>query len=648
MNNLPVQRLSVGDRIRMENGTAFSIDRLPTGMQTQIRLRQVDGNQTINRSPYMLERMFSTGEAFLMNKPLNEQAVELRLADATQQEFFEFQFRKKVSQDLDSFVAGTSKATQMESVAQITKLFATKARKRGLIPIDLPQYETVKKWQREYASRTNNTKLLVLDYRKNPRKKRLDPRKLEIIEETIRDIHNSRACSTIASEYAELALRFQEEWPELTRKQVERKMPSRITYYRAVASYDAYQRFKSRCNSEQHRKGVSSGGAIDYPNIIGGVMQIDSTRVNVHIKVAGVKMGYRPWLTVLIDLLTRVITGWHLSLSPPSSLAVSRVILMSSTEHPTARRTIPITLFHDNGAENKNHAISQLASDIGFDLQPGAPHYPNHQAHVESNFSSIESRLIHLMGGSTFGKLAQDRPYSSERNPVYDLATLRSRIEEYIEIYHTTPHSGIHNMAPYQRWDVALKERLNAPETLTEEFATSLGLISVNRTINDGRVSVFGLKWKSPNLSTLGMQLQGENRKAKVYVNPTNLGMVYVSDPRNPHNKFPAYAVNPTYQNDLCLDDHERIKEMFSDFSEAYQDAHQSLMMLGHFYRKLRDDASRTMEKIDGKKVKNIRDFTESENYRMEILEEYAQENLIPETQEMQDRETITSPFATR
>ena len=109
-------------------------------------------------------------------------------------------------------------------------------------------------------------------------------------------------------------------------------------------------------------------------------MQVDSTRINVHIKVDGVKMGYRPWLTVLIDVYTRVITGWYISLSPPSSLAVSKVILMSATEHVSARRTIATTIYHDNGSEHCNGVISQLASDIGFDLQPGAPHYPNHQA----------------------------------------------------------------------------------------------------------------------------------------------------------------------------------------------------------------------------------------------------------------------------
>jgi putative transposase len=648
MINPTVNNLSVGDRIRWETGTIYAIDRMPTGKQTQIRLIQIDGSQVVNRSPALLERMFEIGQVALMNKPLNEQTIELRIADASAQERFYFQYRKAIARDLVTFIGGTAKSIQIEAILEITKQYSAKAHKRGLTPPQAPKYEAAKKWQRELVNRSNNTKLLVIDHRGNSRKPRLDERKREIMEETIRDIHNSRACSSVASEYVELTLRFQEEWPNLTPSQVVLKMPSRMTYYRTVQAYDGYQESKSRCNSEQHRKSISNGGATEFPEIIGGVMQVDSTRINVHIKVDGVKMGYRPWLTVLIDVYTRVITGWYISLSPPSSLAVSKVILMSATEHVSARRTIGITIYHDNGSEHCNGVISQLSSDIGFDLQPGAPHYPNHQAFIESNFSSMESRLFHLMGGTTFGKLGQDRPYASEKHPVYDLATLRSRVEEYIEIYHNLPHSGIHNMTPYQRWDLALEDRLHLPETITPEFATSLGLISLDRCINDGKVNAFGIQWKSPNSSTLDKTLRRQNRQAKIFIDPTNLGMIYLAHPLKPHKKIPGYAVNPAYQNDLCLDDHQRICEMFEDFNESYQDKAKSRMMLGIFYRKLREDAAQIMEKIDGKTAKRRRDFTESDLYRINMLAEAIPEESAPQEDSSSQSEPISHPFKTR
>jgi hypothetical protein len=87
---------------------------------------------------------------------------------------------------------------------------------------------------------------------------------------------------------------------------------------------------------------------------------------------------------------------------------------------------------------------------------------------------------------------------------------------------------------------------------------------------------------------------------------------------------------------------------MFEDFNESYQDKAKSRMMLGIFYRKLREDAAKIMEKLDGKTAKRRRDFTESELYRMNMLAEAIPEEYAPQENSSSQSEPISQPFKTR
>lgn len=643
-----INSLSVGDRIRWRDGHIFVIDRIPTGVQTQVRLKRVDGNRTEHRSPAMLARMIQVKEVSLVNKPLSEVGVQLRLTDASEQELFYFHFRREVARELNTFAKYAPKRHQMEAVASVHAQYCRKAAKRGFLPPDMPTYETGKSWQAKHEEHTNDTKLLVINHRTQYRKPRMNARKREIMHETIRDIQNSRACATIRAGYLELRLRFQEEWPHLTEDQVELKMPSESSYRREVKKYDPDQTQRARSNSTQSRKNSSHGGKIQYPDLIGGMMQVDSTKLDVHIKVEGVSVGVRPWLTVVIDVFTRVIVGWHLSLSAPSANSVKNAILMASTDHAYYRRAKPITLYHDNGREHKNKIITHLSSDIGFDMQAGSPYYPNNQGHIEANFGSMNRRLIHLMGGTTFGKLAQNRPYASEKHPVYDLATCRARIEEYIDIYHDLPHSGLNGMAPHQKWDMAVAEDpLRLPETITEEFAESLRLIAVDCTIyKDNVVQHQKLQWKSPNLIGLKNELEDRGRQAKLYIDPSDLSTAYVAHPSRTRKKIPVDATNPTYQTGLSLENHLRIQAMFDDWNELYQDKAATKTMLGIFYRKLREDAAEMMAKVDGKSRKKEPDFTDSELYLSAVQSPAEAFKEAPKSR--QRTRSNSSPFETR
>jgi putative transposase len=608
---------------------------------------QIDGTEVTHCSPDQLARMLTCSEASLLNPPLTEQNIELRLGDASEDTRFDYRYRKTVGRELDTFVRGAPKALQMSVVRDITQEFARKAAKRNLTPPNMPTYETAKAWQREAKEKgTHSSKLLVIDHRGNPRKKRINEQYEVLMESTIRELHNSKANPTATSEYGEFRLRCQELLhPELTPTQADRIIPHFTTYLSRVKEYDTYQRSKARSSTTQHRKSSTHGGKLEHPEIIGGAMQIDATKLNVFVKVDGVNTSIRPWLTILIDVYTRVITGRNLSLSPPSSSSTISAVLMSCTEDVQAKRVIPIVLQHDNGSENSNSAVRHIASELCFDLQPGAPYYPNHQAVVESNFNSMEKRCFHLMGGTTFGKLGQNRPYQAEKYPVYSLSELDELIEEYIDVYHHQPHTGLNGMSPNLKWEVATQDPLLQPETATTAFTRSLSLITIDRKITDGKVAFLNLSWKSPNLATMEKELEGTSRMVKVYIDPYDLSTVYVSDPRRKRNKKPAYATNPPYQNKLTLDMHEAICEWRDDWLDVVQDTAGAKNLLAYFHRKLRDDAADVMVEINGKGRRKA-DFRDKPAFKEALRNNDAPLETSPARKS--STPTTTQPFKTR
>ena len=123
------------------------------------------------------------------------------------------------------------------------------------------------------------------------------------------------------------------------------------------------------------------------------VVQIDHTLVDV-IVVDRVhrKPLQRPWLTLAIDVASRMVAGFYLTLEPPSILSVALVIqhLVQSKfdwleslgiDADWPAEGLPETIHVDNAKEFRSKAMKRGAEEHGISLQYrpiGAPHYGGH------------------------------------------------------------------------------------------------------------------------------------------------------------------------------------------------------------------------------------------------------------------------------
>ncbi len=144
------------------------------------------------------------------------------------------------------------------------------------------------------------------------------------------------------------------------------------------------------------------------------VVQIDHTEVDVFLvdETTRKTMEKRPWLTLAIDVFTRMVVGFHLSMDKPSRVSLGLCMLNAVYDKSAwlAERKIdaswpaaglPEAVHADNGADFRSHAFAWACREEGIKLifRPvGAPHYGGH---IERLIGTMMGR-VHFYPGSTF------------------------------------------------------------------------------------------------------------------------------------------------------------------------------------------------------------------------------------------------------
>jgi len=144
------------------------------------------------------------------------------------------------------------------------------------------------------------------------------------------------------------------------------------------------------------------------------VVQIDHTEVDLFLvdETTRKAMNVRPWVTLAIDVCTRMVVGFHLSMDKPSRISIGLCMLNAVYEksawlkdHSIDARWpavgLPEALHADNGADFRSRAFSWACRQEGIKLiwrLVGAPRYGGH---IERLIGTIMGR-VHLCPGTTF------------------------------------------------------------------------------------------------------------------------------------------------------------------------------------------------------------------------------------------------------
>jgi putative transposase len=251
----------------------------------------------------------------------------------------------------------------------------------------------------------------------------------------------------------------------------------------------------------------------------------------------------RPWLTLVIDVATRMIAGFHLSLDAPSAtsvaLAISHAVLpKSSVETDNTERSswpvagLPGIVHLDNAKEFHGLALERGCREHKITLTFRPPLRPNFGGHIERLIGTMMGE-VHLLPGTTFSSIEERGEYSSERKASLTLREFEQWLTlQIVDIYHQRVHRGI-KTSPLSAWNSAmagLEASIRHPADTAKFYIDFLP--GETRLIRRDGLQLFGIHYWESALSPIAGR---SKQKYLVRYDPRDLSHVYVRDSNSAH-----------------------------------------------------------------------------------------------------------------
>nr|WP_246765143.1 transposase family protein [Ensifer sp. PDNC004] len=177
----------------------------------------------------------------------------------------------------------------------------------------------------------------------------------------------------------------------------------------------------------------------------------------------------RPWLTLAIDVASRMVAGFYLSLENPSSTSVALAIqhLVLPKDNWLASRGIeaewpvfglPDVIHLDNGREFHGKALVRGAAEHGVELQYRPVARPHFGGHIERLIGTMMG-AVHLLPGSTSSDISGRGHYDPQKHAVMTLDELEQWLAlQIVGRYHADIHRTL-RLPPNVAWQDAVAAR---------------------------------------------------------------------------------------------------------------------------------------------------------------------------------------------
>jgi putative transposase len=214
----------------------------------------------------------------------------------------------------------------------------------------------------------------------------------------------------------------------------------------------------------------------------------------------------RPWLTVLLDVTSRMVLGFYVSLDPPGSigtgLCISRAVLPKEKWLKKLRITanwpcwgFPKLIGLDNAMEFRGEMLTRACQEHGMTLRFRKVKQPRYGAHIERLMGTVDSE-IHLLPGTTLSNPEARGEYDSEGKAVFTIDELEEWLALWITtVYHRRLHRGI-GRTPLGVWEEGIlgtkdTPGIGIPPRVTDEARLVIDFMpSFERTVQP-----YGIEW---------------------------------------------------------------------------------------------------------------------------------------------------------
>jgi len=247
-------------------------------------------------------------------------------------------------------------------------------------------------------------------------------------------------------------------------RQAELPEPSDKTVRRRIKQIPAETKMRRRWSKKMAKEKFEplrgSFPGADFPL---AVVQVDHTLVDIILvnEINREPLG-RPYLTLAIDVFSRMVVGFYLSFDPPGAIGTGLCMVHSilpkelwlsrvGTQSDWPCWGIPSVIHVDNAKEFRGIMLQRACEKYGIRLEYRPVKKPHWGGHIERLMGTF-MKEVHTLPGTTFSNVRDRKDYSSEKEAVLTLPEFEQWLTTFIvDVYHKRVHQTL-KKSPYERY----------------------------------------------------------------------------------------------------------------------------------------------------------------------------------------------------
>lgn len=343
-------------------------------------------------------------------------------------------------------------------------------------------------------------------------------------------------------------------------------------------------------------------GVLDAPWPL-SLIQIDHTLVDVMAVDSVTRQPIqRPWLTIAIDVHSRCVAGFHLTLEAPSATSVA--LCLAHAALPKAGwlmardiagawpvEGVPERLHLDNGKEFHSEALRRGCEQYGIAVDYRPVRTPHYGGHIERLIGTMMGK-VHLLPGTTFSSVREKGDYDPEKTAAMTLGEIERWLgHAVVGVYHRDLHRGI-GMPPLTAWERGLagdgvQEGRGMPVAVSDQRRFLIDFLPFERRmVRREGVFLHSISYWSDVLHTW----VGGREKMLVRYDPRDLSRLYLL---GPDGQYYDLAYSDLSRPPISLWEHRLALKRLRDDGKAQVDE-EAIFRTIETMRGIADEASAT------------------------------------------------------
>jgi putative transposase len=403
---------------------------------------------------------------------------------------------------------------------------------------------TVYRWVAAYRQSGRLSSLLPgTRLRGGKGKTRIAPEVEAMILQTIKDFHDTDQKNTIAATVLEIRRRCSNAGYGL---------PAPNTIRTRLKRTDGRDRtFRREGEAAAYAKHDMRKGTVPDAEWPLSLVQIDHTLLPVVIVDDKYRKPInRAWITLAIDVYSRMCLGMYLSLDAPSAMSAGMCIANSILPKESWLRRLGMKnvewpvwgvmgiLHMDNAREFRGDMLISACKEFDVDLHLRPVKKPRYGAHIERLMGTVSEGLKSVRG-ATYSGPDEKGEYDAEGNACMTFSEIERWLILFFARYHISTHQGI-GMQPIQKWGQGLLGTKKMPgrglpaRRTDEEFLRINFTPYVDRTVQDYGVQIDSVDYYHdvlrPYMGAIDPKHPKQKRRFRFHRDPRDISQLYFFD----------------------------------------------------------------------------------------------------------------------